>query len=236
MRSAILNYWEFLIKTPNLIDENVPKHEVIAHMSKVSQYIYELTLIDDILCKCTETWYRKADIMTNIDEMRKHFKNGNNTTCSVKLRTFQLRLLHNKIFCNDILVHWRKKNSNKCDFCDYKQDIKHLLYDCTEISKIWGRFGAMFLDKNHQKISFENILFNNIIDKPKYHIINLLMLITKQIIFRGKCSGELPTYRQFVHEYYRYYKIECYNAVKDNLDIEKIKKKWSPVITGICEY
>ena len=51
-----------------------------------------------------DTWHNKYSIVTDLKFIRSCFKNINEISKVTKLKDFQYRLLHNKIFCNDILV------------------------------------------------------------------------------------------------------------------------------------
>ena len=57
---------------------------------------------------------------------------------------FQRRLLLNKIFCNDLLVHWNKVESNICNLCKIeKQTIIHLFIECTYSKRLWKAFSEV---------------------------------------------------------------------------------------------
>ena len=216
--------------TPNLIDENVTKYELLKDKTKVSQIFYrDLIQGDHVIRHCMNTWFKKYNIVTNLTEFTKHFKNIYLVTDVTKLRSFQFRLLHNKIFCNDVLVYWGKSITNLCNFCgECKQDIKHLLFDCKIIVKIWDYIFKNIPSElqNEIEISFENILFNKVHQNPQ-HICNLITLIVKQVIYRYKCQNERPSTGLIVNEIRLMYRIESYNAIK-NQRIDKIRKKVEP--------
>ena len=103
------------------------------------------------------------------------------------------------------------------------------MYESKMAQDIWEKFCETFsmIDENRE-ITFENILFNTVVKSKKRTIINLLVLITKQIIFRSKCQVKYVHWNQILAEYKLHYRIEMYNAVKID-KVEKISKKWSPV-------
>ena len=160
------------------------------------------------------------------------FKNINGYTNIVKYRNFQFRLLHNKIFCNNILFHWKIKNSQKCDWCPCtKQDVVHLMVNCPMVEPIWDLIQRLcekaLLDKECE-FSKENIILNCVHPKAK-HVINLLTLIAKFYVFKCKCKGEKPNGKILRREFTFIHDIEQYIAVKRNR-INVHENKWSPML------
>ena len=131
--SVIPDTWKFFLKTPDLVDYE-ENFNLINSVSGVSRQVYpDLIRTDDAIWHVCKTWNGKLKEGKNVDmnTMRQYFKNIRFIRNTVKLRDFQYRLLHNKIFCNDILVHWSKVQADKCDFCKTKkQTIIHLMHDC----------------------------------------------------------------------------------------------------------
>ena len=62
--------------------------------------------------------------------------------------------------------------------------------------------------------SWKNILFNLVNTRPQ-HICNLIVLITKQYLFRCKCSQIIPNIEELNNNITNAYVIERYNDVKD---------------------
>ena len=163
------------------------------------------------------------------EDYQSHFKNIYKVTNVTKYRDFQYRLLHNKIFCNNILIHWKKVDSAVCNLCTKeKQDILHLIVHCTRVQPLWK-----WLQKQFEKVqivtkfSEYSIMFNLVHEQPQ-HICNFIALITKQYIFRCKCLNEKPNIHELNIEIDNMYEIELYNARKNNM-VSKHVKKWSPV-------
>ena len=229
--NAIPAHWKFFLKSDvNLVDDRLSKYEMIKDIDKVSRLIYrDMLHTDEILRKCVHTWGKKACINTDVQKMRKHFCNIKGITPVTKLRNFQFRLLHNKIFCNDVLVHWKKVESNICDFCSLqKQTIIHLLYDCPRVKNLWEYLiDQVSVKQITMDLSFETILFNNVVNENTYNVCNLLVLITKFYIYRCKCAGIIPTISELTYEIRFYFKLEV-NIVNIS-NIRKILCKWEPV-------
>ena len=233
--AGIPKHWKFFAKRDGLIDETITKYQISLNQNKVSRMFYrDLQSGGNVARKCCQTWGKKAQFRINTDEMKKLFRDIYCVTGIIRLRDFQFRLLHNKIFCNDVLVHWGKVNSNICQFCQlYKQDILHLLFNCEKVQVIWDAFAVMLVECGiDYNLCPQNVIFNTVIENNASHVVNLLLLIAKQYIFRCKCMGNIPNYNQIKQEWRNHMKIELYNA-KINGNIRKIKTKWEPVLTKI---
>ena len=68
------------------------------------------------------------------------------------------------------------------------------------------------------------------VHSDRYHIVNLIILICKQLIYRGKCRGFKPTMKDFVQEIKLNNRIELSNVLMVSSSMLcKIRKKWSPI-------
>ena len=190
----------------------------------------QLQTTDEVVRKCCQTWGRKAGINVNLNEFKCHFINIYQITDVVKFRDFQFRLLHNRIFCNDVLVHWDKSTTNICNFCHLvKQDITHLLLSCEKAKNIWLDFSKFLFKRGiDYNINFKNVLFNTV-NQNKHHIANFLTLIIKQFIFRCKCFDVIPNFHEAKAEIQKYHKIELFNAQSGGFT-KKVVRKWRPVL------
>ena len=229
--SAVLREWGYVFRSTDLIDDEVTKYANTLNRQKISKCIYaDLIATDETVRACSQTWYKKAGIITTICSFRKEFARIYTLTSLVKLRDFQFRLLHNKIFCNDVLIHWKKVASNACNLCQLeKQDIIHLLYGCEYVKKIYSFLHTQFTSVGLEcKINFETVLFNRVIVDEEHHIGNVLILIVKQYVFRCKCQNVLPTIAGTIREFQKIRDIELYNA-KITMKYRRVLNKWSPV-------
>ena len=143
--SAIPDVWCFFLKMPALIDNNKDKYETIISLKSALRTVYQdIMSSDQAILRVRVIWHKLLACDWTVEDCAKLFKNIYQVTTITKLCSFQYRLLHNKVFCNNILVHWGKVNSNLCDFCSIKkQDITHLLFHCAKIRPIWMKFRAL---------------------------------------------------------------------------------------------
>ena len=123
------------------------------------------------------------------------------TNCS-KLRDFQFRLLHKKLPSNKELYRWKLKNSPKCSFCDCKDSILHMLFDCAGITEVWQKvtYHVRKLEST-DILRFDTLdLLINLVHPKPVNIINLQVLVLKQLIYRNKCFNRNTTFNEFLHE------------------------------------
>ena len=72
----------------------------------------------------------------------------------IKLKEFNLKVLHGILACNVNLKQWKIKEIDECDVCGLPQTIEHLLFTCRYVAPIWRIVDYLF-DIN---VSFETIL------------------------------------------------------------------------------
>ena len=163
-------------------------------------------------------------------ELQKAYSDLYIVTNITKYRDFQYRLLCGNIYTNDILYHWKKKDSQRCPWCNTpKQTVKHMLYDCIYSDKIWRNM-VIFVNENgvgtltYDSLSYEKIYLGTV-TKPKDHLINFIVLVTKQHLFACNCTDTPISFIDVKEKLHWLYKIERYNAAC-NGNISKHEKKW----------
>ena len=72
----------------------------------------------------------------------------------IELTEFSLKIIHNILPCNEILLKWKINQDNKCDLFDKVQTIKHLLFECVFVKEVWELVERM-LDC---KVTYDDIL------------------------------------------------------------------------------
>lgn len=120
------------------------------------------------------------------------------TTIATKYRDFQYRLLTGSIVTNYKLQLWKIQENANCTFCNTEvEDELHLFCQCTQIQEIWKEI------KNYIKINDKHntseilqwrdrdIILNTVHPKAA-NVINFLVLISKQYIYRCRCLKQKP--------------------------------------------
>ena len=104
-------------------------------------------------------------------------------TYSVKLRDFQYRLLLNKLPTNAILHKWGIKTSERCDFCNETQTLRHLLWECQYVQNMWAELRSYLEEKELDiSLNFQTVITNKT-HPVKTHVSNFIVLICKQCIY-----------------------------------------------------
>ena len=79
-------------------------------------------------------------------------------TISQKLRSFHYRFMMEAIITNIQLKYYGIKENNLCSFCETKvETIKHMFYECENVSKIWYHLANRF---QVSKIQYDQIFLN----------------------------------------------------------------------------
>ena len=225
--AAIPDRWKFYLNNSVNPSIHVPKYMCVRDNIKPSRWIYhDMIKSDKVLYRVSTHWTKIFGVNLDINGYRYLFQNINKLSGVVKLRNFQFRLLHNKIFCNNVLVHWKKTPTNICNLCNIsKQDIVHLMFSCVKVRPIWNRLQALFW-RAQIVCTFEpeSIIFNTS-HEDTLHIVNKITLIVKQFIYRCKCQDTEPSFIGAIAEIRLNYNIE-----KSISCVEKVKRLWRPVI------
>lgn len=102
----------------------------------------------------------------------------------VKMRDFQYRFLHRKIYTNYILKIWKLSDTDRCTFCenDY-ETVEHLFFRCPITKRFWTLLTSWYEAMTDTEIVINdmNILFCRFLEN-KTHILDSLILMAKQHI------------------------------------------------------
>ena len=152
-------------------------------------------------------------------------------TTITKYRDFQYHFLLQKIPCNRYLYYCKIKDTDQCDYCEASQDMKHLFWECEQTQAIWAKLWQ-FLGKYNifGSYSYPTVLRCDVV--PGKHIANLIVLITKQIIYRYKCKSEKIKWTHVATEILYIKKLEKYNASITGT-LVKHQKKWG-ILDPLC--
>ena len=126
--------------------------------SKCSRYVYNFLIEAKANDNCRQLYTKYASRITvnlSYEEYCNLFSNLYLITKDTKLRDFQYWMLIFKIFTNETLAKWKLIRTDKCDFCEETQTVKHLFWDCETTQKKWRYFKMLF--KMKMVISYEKI-------------------------------------------------------------------------------
>ena len=143
-----------------------------------------------------------------------------------QLRWFQYRINHRILGTNYLLKKMNKNDSALCTFCNEKEEtITHLFWECQYIEHFWKQFSD-FISSHTSNIITNwgklDILFGNpLFEDP----LNLILIKSKQFIYRMKMKKSLPIFETFKMQLHHIFKTEEYIA-KKKLDLETYRVKW----------
>ena len=72
----------------------------------------------------------------------------------IKLKEFNIKLLHGILPCNLNLFRWKILESDQCDICGLPQTIEHLLFTCVYVKPLWQKVEQIF----NTRVKFDTIL------------------------------------------------------------------------------
>ena len=201
----------------------------ILDSTKPTGKIYRLLIdTDKAIISSAQKWQKLIGDNFDFAVHKEAFNNLYKITNITKLRAFQFRLLHNKVFCNNVLYHWKIKDTKMCDYCKEIQDITHLLYKCEGTKRIWKEIYKIYqIEVTDLTVNVENVIYNLVHPRP-LHIANFITLVVKQFIYRCKCEERKPELKDIVMEIELIYSMEKYNAFI-NGNIVKHQNKWQSI-------
>lgn len=168
------------------------------------------------------------------DIFLEHFAAISMTTICTKFRDFQFRLLHNQIVTNQKLKVWKIITTDKCTFCDYAVETTlHLFCECVKVKELWDDLN-LYISTYAKQIDIcclewtdENIMFNHVHPK-RSHVINFLILIAKQYIYRQRCAGRALYSNLLFKEIETIYNLET-SIANSKLKSKRHVSKWSRI-------
>ena len=173
------------------------------------------------------SWKRVLENFCEWEAYLKAFKQLYVVTNSVKLRDFQYRLLHKRVPCNKVLYRWKIKSKPECDFCSMQGTIVHTLLECIHVHTFWTGVKSKCHDiapAHECDFNYTNIIINKVHSKAG-HLVNLYVLVAKQLIYRHKCKAEKIRIDDFNREIKFIHEVELYNARRSDKIVQH-KRKW----------
>lgn len=231
--SAIPTPWRQYLKTKSNTVVNVYRFDWLKSKTGVASIVYD-GLIDNktLMLKKKRRWESRLHIDIEDESFLKLFHSIYHLTLCTKFRDFQFRLLHNIIVTNQKLFLWKLIDSNLCSFCKAEVETTlHLFCYCKKVLELWDDIDLYFqtnasLDTTKDLIwSEENILFN-LVHPKESHVINFIVLITKQYIYRQRCAGRQLYSNLLIKEIENIQQIE-YEIAKSKGKLRSHLNKWA---------
>ena len=228
--AAVPSKWFEEIRMSKISEEHL--YDILKIKQKPSKVIYDFILqtvpsdIDKVFGKIVSRY------MVSKEQWLKAVTGVMSNTNIVKYRNFQYKLLMNAVPANDRLFYWKKVDSQGCERCNcIKQTTRHLLFECPIATKIWEQFQFFVrncIEYNSDEISYsfqvEDLFLGSVVANPR-HIVNFLVLVTKQYLYATKFTKKWVSFKTLLHLFDELQGIERYNALKAN-SLSKHFNKW----------
>ena len=207
---------EFKTSTLNLVCQN----------KKGCKTIYNSLISSNVKPASCTKWANEI-ILPNTFNWSKAFTRPFSVTKDSDLIWFQMRLLHNILASNTLLLKMKFVESDNCTFCNTEREtLLHLFWDCPFSNRFWLEL-CQFLKDNgvlcHDvEASPELIVFgkNNV-----SNIINLMILLAKRYIYSSRLNKNRPHLSTFETVLKRYYTIDKRIAFNTDRQ-EAFTEKW----------
>ena len=99
-----------------------------------------------------------------------------------KIKEFNYKVLHNILACNNLLSKWVAENNGRCEICQCKDDIYHLIFDCQLAQTVWNIVSAHL----NYVITDEDVIFGTNNPNMNYFISFIAFLIYKYWLICSK--------------------------------------------------
>ena len=233
---ALPKEWKKILKTTN--DYTCPStcYENVKSQKKVVKYVYN-TLVSTCNNALDTLFIKMSQRHTfNKEQYAEAFVRIHYVTNITKYRDFQYRLLVNDIHANDKLYHWKKVETQRCDWCEHKQTVKHLFWECKMVEKLWNKI-ENFINKclyinQEVKIQSYSDIFLGTVHVQRCHIINLLVLVSKHYIYTTKCKNQKLSFYSVLRIFDELYKVEKYYSKQSDKE-RKHEIKWKPYVGNL---
>ena len=231
---------QFAKKLGIIIDNNksdsVPKPlRIIASNQKGTRVYYDILTQGDKRPNCCSKW--EALFNEEID-WKKCFSKTRKIQ-EVKLRWFQIRILHRILATNVVLKEMGVVESNKCTQCDREKDsILHGLWECDSSKAFWNEFLGFFhvhctnaqtltLNKKIIILGIDNALKSD-------YVFDYILLCAKFYIYKCRNEKGRPSLDVFRKILKQRYEIEQYNH-KLKMNELTFKLSWLPYMSLITD-
>ena len=207
--------------------------EELEGLEKWAKIAYEKLNENQAVILERQAWLNKIlgeNIPTQL--VHKAFLHVNKMCTVVKYRSFQYKLLHNAVICNDRLKHMGIVDSNRCTFCNAaKETISHLLVECSYVEKVWHKI-SKYLYETYQivvNITKRNVFLSTIMMAEGHQFLNLLIMIMKQKIYAARCLKKKPQTRQIINEL-EFIRSEQYQKAMTTGNVRMYNRMWPDTI------
>ena len=229
--TAIPKEWKVRLKTEDIItNQDQTLLSKLLKCVQVNKLLYNFQLKKQEIPEFTQHNKWKLDLNKNEINWKQIYNNTFIQTIDSNLRNFQYKFLMRIIPTNDVLLKYKIKSSNLCDFCNMNVETnKHLFWECIHAQHFWVEIANLFRTYNIElRINYEIISFGLIehIQLPHTKAKNFIILCAKYFIFLNKCRNTIPSIVNFKSYLFKQIDVEKQIA-QEHEKIESHDIKWS---------
>jgi hypothetical protein len=218
---------EIIIENAQTRDTCIPKvwNTILCIPKGASIYYSILTRINTVSKFCTK-WNEKIGRVLNWKLVFKKVK----SIKEVKLKWFQIRIVHRIIATNIVLAQMNVVADDTCSFCkNVRESIVHLFWHCEHVKLFWMSLEQILIEKckNITTISFNEslILFGHDDMFKLDEVFDLILLLAKFFIYKCRFEQKVPQLNPFLKYLKHRYRTEKYIACI-NLNYNKFHNNW----------
>lgn len=202
--------------------------ETLLSVKKGTRLLYDILMENKSMPNCCQKWSTKVSENIQWDKVFL----GIHKIQDVKIKWFQMRIVHRIIGTNVVLKEMGVKENSNCNFCfECKDDIDHIFWHCVSIRRFWCQIEEMLKTKcltcYRMKLSQCLILFGIDPQIKTDPVLDLIILLGKMHIYKCKLDNSFPTIQSFEKTLKARYIIEHYNSIV-NFTTQDFKRKWLP--------
>jgi hypothetical protein len=149
----------------------------------------------------------------------------------IRLKWFQIRLVHRILATNIVLKEMGVVSNNLCSFCNNEREsLQHLFWTCKFSCDFWNELERLINEKcqhaSNFKFSQSLILFGQDNKTKTDKILDLIIVLAKMFLYHCRQTNRTPRVCDFFCTFKERYAIEKYNA-KVTFDSGDFSAKWA---------
>jgi hypothetical protein len=146
-------------------------------------------------------------------------------------RYFQYKILQNYLSVNFKLKKWKILDSDRCSYCFVSQEtVEHLFVHCPSAVTLYSQIKewCVGLDIHLPKLETKNIVYGILPCTPGNYLINLFIILYKQMLFNGRQNSKGVTLDAYKNKVTSVHNIE-YNIALNKNKLAKHLQKWKNI-------
>ena len=176
--------------------------------------------------KCCRTWNDKLDTEVSWKTTFKKVKKIR----EVKMKWFQIRIVHRIIATNVVLSRIGVQNDERCSFCrEERENIQHIFWNCKHVQQFWNAC-RIWINENCDNANIAAfteplILFGHDTHFYSDDVFDLIILWAKYFIYKCKWDDTIPNVQSF--RKYLQIKYETEKCIAfSNMEYHKFRLDW----------